>query len=41
MKKIKKDKKDEKDENLKLYIRNFLKKHDNISISYDGNKFIT
>ena len=36
------DKKDEKDENLKLYIKFFLlNNHDNISISYDGNKLST
>ena len=38
----KKDEKDEKDENLKLYIRNFLKKYDDkISISYGDNKLST
>ena len=41
-KKDKKDKKDEKDDNLKLYIRNFLKTYDDkISISYDDNKLST
>ena len=39
--KDKKDKKDEKYENLKLYIRNFFRKLDKISISYGENKLST
>ena len=39
--KDKKDKKDEKYENLKLYIRNFFRKLDEISISYGENKLST
>ena len=41
-KKVEKDKKDEQDENLKLYIKNLLKKYDDkLSISYGDNKLST